>query len=365
MTENDSCSICYQAFPEEIKEQDRITFKCGHSICSMCFPYQMIHIFKTFSFKGSFLNQYQKYTCCLCEKGEIFINFDQMQKNKNEPPKEFEHNCNNYQKCNNKSSIWCIECWASYCSNCSEIVHNVKVFNNHHLEPVSIKGNICHCQNKKKFSDYCIECGLGVCKTCSEAFHKTHKKYEIEDFIKEFMKNKNCDENSQILANVSEAFNEFKKNQLENMKIALNKKNQLIDEGIEKVIDLLKRLKEEAERKANSEIEKLENHLLWIEKSFDFLRNEWEKDIPKEKIHKTVLLTKYLDFLRFSSINVKNYEINLEKEENFCKEMQEKITSFLEQTIRPFDYRNYGEFTFKQTPKKKELNCEVISYYIM
>lgn len=361
----DPCCICLKNFPEEVKMEEKIKFNCGHQICLECSPYQILQTLKNSPFNPfSFLPSNQKSICLICEKGETQIEINQNNILKDQKPETL---CNNHQNCKNNAVIFCVECAANYCSNCSDQVHNIKALSSHIKEPISNICMFCLCGKKKKIEEYCLQCACGICAFCSDSTHKSHKRKPIDEFLANFKGVQDLDENKQIISNIIHSFHEFGAKFTDCLEEGLKKKYAFIEQNIDLIIVELKSIKARVYNETKEILEKNEKQLLLVSSAFEFLKNELEKEVKVDGMNKAFHLNRLLEFWKFTPFKAKYSSLNSSFDQSFWSEITQKILSYKKENTEKIQnsLKDLGEFTFAiEKLKVEEMSAYEVKNFI-
>ena len=281
----------------------------------------------------------------ICKKGHIsndlsFTPFNEYcLKNQN----SLNNKCNKYNILfeDIESIFICLNCNKLYCNNCSNF--HIKNDNHNNIIKYNNKYAICNLHNSKNIS-ICLDCKINICKECLK-LHQNHNTKSLLDIIP----------------------NKEKKE-------SLNKKNKENENKIQKIIDYLKEIKNNIDKR----YKKLEEYLLflyninkYILQNYNYsynsfynyeLYNYFSNYINDEEHLKEF---KFHDYL----INVNSLELNKDnppkiaksKDENLSKEANNNVTIY-RQLFECENFMQFKENLFFSYKHYKNKKCTISLY---
>ncbi|KAL0206583.1 hypothetical protein P9112_001890 [Eukaryota sp. TZLM1-RC] len=146
------CGICLQ-----IMEQPT-TLPCGHSFCrDRCLLPSKKH--------NSTCPQCREEIPSMCHRINITLRDIIDSSSQHSPEPQLCKGCEDAP-----ATLFCSDCDASLCKNCSDHVHSVKMFQSHNIVPLSERSNVslpkCLHHKGKQIEHYCTKCKVALCDSC-------------------------------------------------------------------------------------------------------------------------------------------------------------------------------------------------------
>ncbi|UJR09041.1 hypothetical protein I4U23_013290 [Adineta vaga] len=182
-----------------------------------------------------------------------------------------------------KSEHWCNECSKNYCAECSNTIHTMRPFRDHHILSIREKPSelfACEKHTDEKLKYWCQKCAQFVCSDCLLNEHKDHSYVVIQKIAKELQTKINVD-----LVHIQSSLDK-KVSERNSLLTASGIDHELNKKQIGEAMEFLQKVIREHEREMQM---KIENFQMTEKKELEEYHNRLENEVESLYIQKKTL----------------------------------------------------------------------------